>query len=545
MHGLGRALVGFAPIVVATGPPAPVRDGGNALYHDPATRNSCAGMAPTCPGDAPYRYGNDDAGWYCCQDAAGAKAEDCKTASGMCCLAPGHTLGCQGHPVCAKHTWTEYGNDCAGWYCSLDAPTTTEFCARPDICSGCPNTAQCRSNCTGSGQLSHASCDCVDNGGVCRLLSRGEELSSSAGAEGQDIPVCVAAAANAQNLTEGIKKSLRLKQTVFAASAGMATTSTLVVYMQLELSLAAGFVAGAAGGLSVAATLAGSSKTAVRWPAQPLRAGGSTLTFAAAVDVADSVGQSRMIPISEFASNQSMAASYWQTKLAKATGPEIEEQRVSTAWKAWLANSFLHVRRGAGQGPNGSDLLYPQDGILFYEAIFGYSAALYASMLTRYGYSDHAVSYIDSMLAMVQPDGLFTLNFGLPDHGALLLAISDYVLTSRNTKWLESKATEINHMVSWVCTERAASMANQTAGSPIYGLIFYRPYCDHPAPTYSYLSDTCPLHSMLLLSTDRFFIGILYCFERRPMVLLSTDRFCIGILCAFLTPDQGDSFPVE
>ena len=153
-------------------------------------------------------------------------------------------------------------------------------------------------------------------------------------------------------------------------------------------------------------------------------------------------------------------------------------------------NSFLHVRRGAGQGPNATDLLYPQDGILFYEAVYGYSAALYISMLARYGYPDHAVSYLDSMLAMIKPDGLFTLNFGLPDHGALLLAISDYVLTSHDVVWLTSKATVINRMVSWIRNERVASMANQTKGSPIYGLIFYRPYCDHPAPTYSYLSDT-------------------------------------------------------
>ena len=338
-HSSSRALIGFAPIVVATGPPAPVRGGGSALHHDPAARNSCAEMAPTCPVDAPHRYGNDEAGWYCCQSEAGAKAEDCKIVPGLCCLVPGHSLGCQGHPACVKNTWTEYGNDCAGWYCSLATPTTTKYCERPDICSGCPNTAQCRSNCTGSGTLTRASCDCVDNGGVCRLLSHRDDLSASTTTAGKDsdMPVCVAATRNAQNLTEDIKQSIKLKQTVFAATEGMSSNSTLTVYMQLEVSLVEGGAHGMAGELSVAATLTGSSATLLHWPAQPLKAGSAALSFAAGVDVADSGGRCQTISPSLFANNLNMTADYWKTKLASASGPEIGESRVATAWKAWLS----------------------------------------------------------------------------------------------------------------------------------------------------------------------------------------------------------------
>jgi hypothetical protein len=525
-HSSTRSLhaTGFAPIVVAAGPPAPVRGGGAGLHHDPARRNSCAGLASACPPDAPYAYGDDNAGRYCCSDAAGARAGDCKSPAGLCCLAPGHTAGCQGHQQCAAQNWTEYGNDCAGWYCSADTPRTTPLCAHPAACAGCPNTPRCRANCSGDGQgREHASCDCVDRGGVCRLLGHGGsssaqngDLSSLAGSRG--IPVCLAKApAAAGNLSDDIKQHLRLSQISFAASAGFEHTSPLVVYLQLQLSLAAG----APTGLSVVTTLGGSGGAALHWPAQPLRPGGAALTWAASVDVASGAGRRRQIPAATFASNLSATAAYWADKLVAAAGPRVAEARVSTAWRAWLANAFVHVRRGAGQGPRGGDLLYPQvvdiitrtshyesfttggaghnatpalphpqDGVLFYEAVYGYSAALYASMLSRYGYPTHAAAYLDSMLALVEPSGLFTLNFGLPDHGALLLAASDHFLTTRDGAWLSSHAGGLKRMVNWVAAERAASMANQTRGSATYGLIFYRPYCDHPTPTYSYLSDT-------------------------------------------------------
>ena len=74
-----------------------------------------------------------------------------------------------------------------------------------------------------------------------------------------------------------------------------------------------------------------------------------------------------------------------------------------TAWKAWLANSLVHVRRDE------AGLLYPQDGVLFYEAVYGYSAALFCSMLSRFGLAHHAKAYLSSLLRMIAPDGLFTL----------------------------------------------------------------------------------------------------------------------------------------
>eukprot|EP01048_Picozoa_sp_COSAG05_P003805 COSAG05_NODE_185_length_14731_cov_30.866389_2_plen_1011_part_00 len=485
-HSSTRSLVDFAPIVVASGPAAAVQ-GGRPLYHDPARLNSCAEMASSCPPDAPFLYGDKTAGYFCCESDAGPKTGAC---AGSCCLEPGSVAGCQNMTFCPAHNWTEYGNDCTGWYCSAQTPETTSYCERPDICSGCPNTQRCRANCTGAGKYSHASCDCVDTGGgVCRLLAPDGKtpFKVDVTVSSHSTPVCVSHVNKSRVLTDAIARQLALRQTVFATSAGFLPTAPLVVYLQLELSL----LPGAPKGMRVSVKLEGSSGQALQWPSQSLHPGATAQAWTASVDVASGTTARHKISASAFAGNMSAATNYWTEKLAMATGPRITaEQRVETAWKAWLANSFIHVRRGRGQGVNGSDLLYPQDGVLFYEAIFGYSGCLYASMLLRYGYTDHARRYIDSMIQMISPDGLFTLNFGLPDHGTLLLAMSDYFLITRNATWLSSRLDTVFQMYEWVIQERTKSMANQTKGSKAYGLIFYRPYCDHKAPTYSYLSDT-------------------------------------------------------
>eukprot|EP01052_Picozoa_sp_SAG31_P017773 SAG31_NODE_1230_length_9212_cov_3.669264_7_plen_223_part_00 len=155
--------------------------------------------------------------------------------------------------------------------------------------------------------------------------------------------------------------------------------------------------------------------------------GPSAITVHAGIRVAAGTHPFLHVSAEDFSGNLSSVELYWRTKIAQAKGPSLPEPRVMTAWRAWLANSLVHVRRDR------EGLLYPQDGVLFYEAIYGYSAALFCSMLSRFGLADHAKAYISSLLQMVAPDGLFTLNFGLPDHGALLLAVSDYYLITRKS----------------------------------------------------------------------------------------------------------------
>lgn len=121
--------------------------------------------------------------------------------------------------------------------------------------------------------------------------------------------------------------------------------------------------------------------------------------FASLTAATGAVGRA-IISEDEFQGNLTSVLEFWDDQLATAAGPALPEQRVATAWKAWLANSLVHVRRGPGLGPKGQALLYPQDGVLFYEAVYGYSAALYASALAQYGLTDHAGRYIDSLLGL-------------------------------------------------------------------------------------------------------------------------------------------------
>jgi hypothetical protein len=368
--------------------------------------------------------------------------------------------------------WVEYGNVCAGFYCNLGPPTTTKFCQRPDICSGCPNTPQCASNCSGDGQLSAASCDCAAAGKFCKLLRRGQ---TDTGAR----DICRRALPPSVGLGP-LAAQLEFNQTLFAATEGMDSKKPLGVFLGLTIRRRA---SASVGLIAVAVELTGDG-------AEPLElataeVGADTITVHAAVRVAGGT-QAPFVNISaaDFAGNLSAAEAYWKTKIEPAKGPTVPEPRVMTAWKAWLANSLIHVRRDE------AGLLYPQDGVLFYEAVYGYSAALFCSMLSRFGLAHHAKAYLNSLLRMVAPDGLFTLNFGLPDHGALLVAISDFYLITRDDDWFSEAAPTVEKMVAWVIDTRQATLANQTQGSKTHGLIFYRPYCDHADPEYSYLSDT-------------------------------------------------------
>ena len=287
--------------------------------------------------------------------------------------------------------WVEYGNDCSGFYCNLGPPTTTKFCQRPDICKGCPNTPRCASNCSGDGQLAAASCDCAAAGKFCKLLRPGEKDTGAR-------DVCRRAQPPSAGLGP-LAAQLEFNQTLFAATEGMDSTKPLSVFLGLTIRRRA---SAGAGPIAVAVELIGDG-------AEPLslataEVGAEAVTVHAAVRVAGGT-QAPFAPVSvaDFAGNLSAAEGYWKTKIEPARGPSVPEPRVMTAWKAWLANSLVHVRRDE------AGLLYPQDGVLFYEAVYGYSAALFCSMLSRFGLAHHAKVYLSSLLRMIAPDGLFTL----------------------------------------------------------------------------------------------------------------------------------------
>jgi hypothetical protein len=184
----------------------------------------------------------------------------------------------------------------------------------------------------------------------------------------------------------------------------------------------------------------------------------------------------------EFDRKLAQARRFWRARLARGMQLEVPEPRVAEAWKAWLAYSFLNVdRRG--------ELFESHDGAGFYEAIFGYSAALYANALDLWGYAAEAERYLETLLQHQQPDGLYTENFGLPDNGALLWALAEHHRLTGDDAWLRRVAPAMKAAADWVIRRRRESHQAHAPTEVTYGLIRFRPYCDYPEPVFDYFGE--------------------------------------------------------
>jgi Bacterial protein of unknown function (DUF885) len=173
---------------------------------------------------------------------------------------------------------------------------------------------------------------------------------------------------------------------------------------------------------------------------------------------------------------------FWVGRLGAGLQLAVPETRVNDAWRAWLAYASLDVDKRNG-------VLEPHDGAGFYEEVYGYSAALYANALDLWGRHDEARAILESLLTFLTPDGLFSVNFGLPDQGALLSALADHFEFTGDEAWLSRVAPRIIRMADWIAaTRREAAAADQ----PLLGrgLISFRPYCDFAGATYDYFGDT-------------------------------------------------------
>lgn len=172
----------------------------------------------------------------------------------------------------------------------------------------------------------------------------------------------------------------------------------------------------------------------------------------------------------------------WERILNAAMKIVTPEQRVNNAYKAWLAYNFINVDKVNGR-------YQIHDGNHFYEEIFGYSACLAIQALDWMGYGQDAEKYLESMLPLIDKNGLFVVNYGLPDQGALLTALADHYKMTGDNEWLKRVSPHIIKMCKWVVSERAAQKKTQDAQGKLFGLLKGRPYCDHPAPAYYYVSD--------------------------------------------------------
>ncbi len=185
----------------------------------------------------------------------------------------------------------------------------------------------------------------------------------------------------------------------------------------------------------------------------------------------------------EFAQRCSEVTDTWTDLLNSAMSVDVPEPRVNDAYRAWLAYNYLNVDKTDGR-------FEPHDGAGFYEAVFGYSAALYCHALDLWGRHDDARRYLESILTLLKPDGLFYVNYGLPDHGALLFALAEHYRFTRDADWLRRVAPQMQRMTAWLLDQRQKALAEHDQRGPVTrGLIKFAPYADYQNPTFSYYGD--------------------------------------------------------
>ncbi len=188
------------------------------------------------------------------------------------------------------------------------------------------------------------------------------------------------------------------------------------------------------------------------------------------------------VPADEFKTRLDEYAGRWAWLLDSGMQVRTPEPRVNDAWRAWLAYNALDVDKKG-------EAYEPHDGSGFYEEVYGYSAVLYCHALDLWGYPDAAERYIKTMLGMRKPDGMFYINYGLPDHGGLIWAMCEHYRLTGRQEWLAANAVELIRMGDWILDARAKALAEPGRDRLTRGLIKFRPYADYPEPTFSYYGD--------------------------------------------------------
>lgn len=177
---------------------------------------------------------------------------------------------------------------------------------------------------------------------------------------------------------------------------------------------------------------------------------------------------------------------FWTKFLAQGMQIRTPEDRINNAYRAWLAYNFFNVDKING-------IYEIHDGTGFYESVWGYSAAIYCNALSQYGYWDEAEKYLGSLLHSQHADGsvLFKAGMGFPDNGAVLFAIGDQYLLSRDLNWFKSVVPQTIRSAEWIASERAQTKQTKEGKNSItYGLLpAGQSGGDYSSPVYSYYSD--------------------------------------------------------
>jgi hypothetical protein len=178
-------------------------------------------------------------------------------------------------------------------------------------------------------------------------------------------------------------------------------------------------------------------------------------------------------------------AAFWNQLLNQQMEIRTPETRVNDAYRAWLMYNFLNVQEIEGQ-------YEIHDGRPFYEQVYGYSAALYCTALSQYGFEKEAQEYLESMLTTQHPDGEYITIFGMPDNGALLFALAQQYELSHDLDWFKKVAPMMGKSCQWISHSRATTKVMQGGTKPLtYGLLPPgASYNDYQTPVNSYYSDS-------------------------------------------------------
>ncbi|MEW6747524.1 MAG: hypothetical protein AB1486_32735 [Planctomycetota bacterium] len=273
-------------------------------------------------------------------------------------------------------------------------------------------------------------------------------------------------------------QGLRLEQSVLGYSAGMSADAPLSAYVELRVTNPT------AQSRTVDVTLrlaAAGGVEGVRERRLDIKGGGSASVFyriPAPLDLA----QVAEVTAQDYQKSFDENVSTWTSLIDSGMRVSVPEQRVNDAYRAWLAYNFIDADKIEGR-------FEPHDGAGFYESIFGYSAVLYASALDLWGFHKDSRRYLESMLSLQKEDGLFFENYGLPDHGALLLAVCEHYRMTRGAEWFKAIVPRLIRMAEWIAAKRAESVGSGAESELTRGLIRFTPYCDYPSPTFNFYAD--------------------------------------------------------
>lgn len=275
-------------------------------------------------------------------------------------------------------------------------------------------------------------------------------------------------------------QGIRYRQTIFGYSEGLSPDAELSAYIELRAESIDPVARRARVGFRVVPE--GLVNIRTEWEFQLAPGVPGTIYLKVSFDVRDKGWLE--IDRHEYEKSKAEVLNFWKNDLAAGAQLRSPEKRVNEALHAWLAFASLDVdKRNA--------ILEPHDGAGFYEQVYGYSAALYPHALDLWGRHKEARQILESLLTFQTPDGLFTQNFGTPDPGALLIALSEHFTLTADSEWLKRVAPKMIKMADWIIAKRRESMTPTREPRPVtYGLIRFRPYCDHLDPTFDYFGDT-------------------------------------------------------